>query len=135
MAIFELYFTKSNQYRWRLTTEEVNGDTFADSGRGYSNKDQGLESIDLTRSLAAEAALIDQTVSSPTDPPMSGGFFELYQDGGRKYRWRLKSPEGRLISDSTHGLMTKEDALGDIHMVRELAPDATLLDLTEGGET
>lgn len=134
MATYKLYLESSNKYRWNLNTEEGE-DIFADSGRGYASKDQILQSIYLVRTLAAEALLIDQTASAPTDLPLSSGYFKLYQDRGSKYRWRLKSQEGRLISDSTHGLMMKEDALGDIHMVRELAPDATLLDLTEGGET
>lgn len=135
MAIFVLYFTPSNHYRWRLKTEERDGDTFADSGRGYTNKGQMLQSIDLVRSLAAEASLVDQTDSLPTDSPLSDGYFELYQDGGSKYRWRLKSREGSLISDSTHGLVTKEDAFRDIQMVRDLAPDATLLDETVGEDS
>lgn len=134
MAIFELYSTPTNQYRWRLKTEEVNGDTFADSGKGYSSKDQALESIDLLRSVAAGGPLVDLTDGSSADTPLSGGYFELYRDRGLRFRWRIKFKEAlkkaRLISDATHGLATKEVALKDIRMVRNLAQAATLLDET-----
>ena len=101
-----------------------------------------LRSVKEVPSFAPEAILIDQTVESPADPPNNGGYFELYQDSGNKYRWSLKIKDGRsttqrgkLISNSTQRFLTKEEALRDVLLVREQASDAILLDTTVGGDT
>lgn len=52
--------------------------------------------------------------------------FELYEDRGGKYRWRLVASNGEIIADSGGGYTTRSAARDAIGRVREHAPDAVL---------
>lgn len=55
------------------------------------------------------------------------GTFELYEDAGGQYRFRLKAGNGQTIAAS-EAYTTKAAALNGIESVRSNAPDATLVD-------
>lgn len=50
--------------------------------------------------------------------------FELYQDKGGKFRWRLRHQNGNIIADSGEGYESKANALNGINSVKENAPAA-----------
>ncbi|MEO1065369.1 MAG: YegP family protein [Actinomycetota bacterium] len=57
------------------------------------------------------------------------GKFELYQDKGGKYRFRLKASNGQIIAVG-EAYNTKKSALNGIASVQKNAPDAKIVDET-----
>ena len=55
------------------------------------------------------------------------GKFELYQDAGGQFRFRLKAGNGQVIA-SSQAYSTKKACLSGIESVRRNAPDAALDD-------
>jgi uncharacterized protein YegP (UPF0339 family) len=55
--------------------------------------------------------------------------FEIYRDGIRQFRWRLRASNGRIIADSGEGYWSKADCLYGINIVRQFAGSAPLQDL------
>lgn len=58
------------------------------------------------------------------------GKFEVYQDKGGKYRFRLKASNGQVIA-SGQGYASKESCLHGIDSVRKNAPEAAVVDVEE----
>lgn len=58
MAQFEIYRDSSDDYRWRLRTE--NGNIIADSGQGYSRRTDCENGIEAVKKKAPGAELVDQ---------------------------------------------------------------------------
>lgn len=52
--------------------------------------------------------------------------FEIYEDAGGKWRWRLKAANGSIIADSGQGYARKEDCDAGIALVIKLAPTADM---------
>ena len=44
--------------------------------------------------------------------------FNVYKDRAGEYRWRLKSPNGRIVADSAEGYINKADAIHGIGLVK-----------------
>jgi uncharacterized protein len=57
MATFELFKDRQGQFRWRLKAS--NGKIIADSGEGYVQKSDCQHGIDLVKSEAAGAGIVD----------------------------------------------------------------------------
>ncbi len=57
------------------------------------------------------------------------GKFELYQDKGGKFRFRLKASNGQIIAVG-EAYNTKKSALNGIASVQKNAPDAKIVDET-----
>ena len=108
-ARFETYEDKAGEHRWRLVHR--NGNIIADCGEGYASKraaEQGLESV---RNNAPGAHVIDR--SKDAEAPTEGGSdatFELFEDSGGKWRWRLRHDNGNIIADSGQGYASKQKA-------------------------
>lgn len=51
-------------------------------------------------------------------------YFFVYRDAGREWRWRLCTPNHRIIAESGEGYVRKADCLSAIELVRgsALAP-------------
>ncbi len=58
-ATFELYRDKAGEYRWRLRHE--NGNIIADSGQGYTTKDNAKNGIDSVKENSPDARVEDRT--------------------------------------------------------------------------
>ena len=50
--------------------------------------------------------------------------FELYEDSGGQYRWRLRHANGNIIADSGEGYASKQKAKQGIESVKKNAPEA-----------
>lgn len=55
-----------------------------------------------------------------------GATFELYEDVGEQWRWRLTHDNGNIIADSGEGYATKQKAKQGIRSVKQNAPDANI---------
>ena len=128
-ARFELYEDKSGQHRYRL--RHRNGNIIATSGEGYTrrhNAQKGLESVRRNAlgasvlRIEAEEELAEEGESF--DPPAereSQTTFELYEDAGGDYRWRLRHDNGNLVADSGEGYTREADAREALERVKEYA--------------
>jgi uncharacterized protein YegP (UPF0339 family) len=61
---------------------------------------------------------------------MSKGFFEVFEDGSQKFRWRMKNVSGANIAVSAESYANKEAALVGVAFVKENAEGAPVQDLT-----
>ncbi|MBP1922544.1 uncharacterized protein YegP (UPF0339 family) [Halorubrum alkaliphilum] len=125
-AAFELFRDKGGQYRWRLIHE--NGNIIGDSGEGYSSRSKARQGLDSVRSNVADAPVEDLDESDGDDTRSAPATFELYEDNGGEYRWRLRHRNGNIIADSGEGYTSKSGAKDAIERVREYGPDAHVLD-------
>ena len=57
-ATFELYQDRAGVYRWRLRHE--NGNIIADSGQGYTTKENAKNGIQSVKENAPDAPIEDQ---------------------------------------------------------------------------
>jgi hypothetical protein len=55
--------------------------------------------------------------------------FEVYQDKGDQWRWRLVASNGKTIAESGEGYVEKQGCLDGIASVKKHAPDATIVEL------
>jgi len=58
-ATFELYQDRAGEYRWRLVHE--NGNIIADSGQGYTAKENAKNGIESVKENAPDAPVKDRT--------------------------------------------------------------------------
>ena len=54
--------------------------------------------------------------------------FEVYQDRGEEWRWRLVASNGNIVADSAEGYASKQGAKRGIESVRTHAPAATVVE-------
>jgi uncharacterized protein YegP (UPF0339 family) len=88
---FEFFADKAKEYRWRLIGGD--GKAMATSGQGYTTKQSckdGIESV--KKNGAGEKAK-----------------YEIYEDKGKEFRWRLLAPNGNNIASSSGSFKTKGD--------------------------
>lgn len=52
--------------------------------------------------------------------------FEVYQDRGGEWRWRLVVPNGNIIADSGEGYSSKQGAKRGIESVQRSVPNASV---------
>jgi uncharacterized protein YegP (UPF0339 family) len=56
--------------------------------------------------------------------------YEVYKDKGGEYRWRLQANNNEIVADSNEGYSSKAGALNGIEVVRRIAAEAPVNDLT-----
>jgi len=108
-AAFELYADAADEWRWRL--RHRNGRILADSGEGYASRRNAKDGIESVRNHVGDAEN-----------------FEVYEDRGGDYRWRLVASNGELIADSGQGYSRKNRAQDAVDRVADYAPEADTLD-------
>lgn len=55
--------------------------------------------------------------------------FEIYQDAGSEYRWRLKAANGRVIATSGEGYQAKADCRNAIALIKRGASSASIVEV------
>lgn len=55
--------------------------------------------------------------------------FQVYQDKADEWRWRLRANNYETIADSGEGYKEKSDCLHGIELVKELAPNAPVIEI------
>ncbi len=99
-----------------------NGETIATS-EVYTTKDACLKGIASVRKNAPAAGVEDQTAAgfeTLTHPK-----FEVYEDKGGEFRFRLKATNGQVIAVS-EGYTGKAGCLNGIESVKKNAPEAPI---------
>ncbi|MBX0286935.1 YegP family protein [Halomicroarcula sp. F28] len=133
-ATFELYADKAGKYRWRL--RHRNGNVIADSAQGYASRQkamQGLRSVQTNAAGGAVVLLADGTEEDTVEDvpevpaPDSQGTFELFEDKGGEFRWRLRHDNGNVLADSGEGYASKSNVRRALKSVRAYVPGAAYL--------
>ncbi len=111
-AEFEVYQNNRGDHSWRL--RHANGNIIADSGEGYASTAGAEEAVERVRSYAPEADLLD----------VGNAAFEIYEDEGEEWRWRLRHRNGNILADSGEGHRDRSDATAAVTRIKRHAPDA-----------
>jgi uncharacterized protein YegP (UPF0339 family) len=106
---FEVYRDRANEWRWRLVHR--NGTILADSGEGYTRRNDANRAVDRLRERVTELE------------------FDVYEDNAGEYRWRLRGTNDRIIADSGEGYASRDGAEKATERVETYAPDADALDI------
>jgi uncharacterized protein YegP (UPF0339 family) len=113
-ATFELYVDEAGEDRWRLRHD--NGEIVAAAARGFSSKSGARDAIESVRTYAGPADYLE------FDPAA----FEVYEDAGGEYRWRLVHRNGRIMADSGEGYTTRSNARRAVEAVVETIDGAEI---------
>jgi len=57
--------------------------------------------------------------------------FQIYQDRGKKWRWRLRAANGAVIADGSEGYDSKRGARKALDRVVDASESAALIDAQE----
>jgi uncharacterized protein YegP (UPF0339 family) len=57
--------------------------------------------------------------------------FEIYEDGKKEFRWRLKAANGQVIASSGQGYKDKRDCKKGVEVIMTGAASATVEEVTE----
>lgn len=60
--------------------------------------------------------------------------FEIYQDNGGQYRWRMRANNHQIIATGGQGYVKKSDCEHGVKLIKTLSPDAVVMDLTQPGK-
>ena len=109
---FEVYEDNAGETRWRLLSD--NGNILADSGEGYSSRDEAEDAVERVRGYAPEANALE----------IGRAAFEIFEDAGGDHRWRLRHRNGNIMMDSGQGYSDRSGARDGIESVKRNAPNA-----------
>lgn len=110
---FEVFKDKSGEFRWRLKE----GDTeIGNSGQGYAKKADAMNGAERIQKDGAD----DKKVT-----------FEVYEDNGKKFRWRAKVKNGNTIAASTKGYEKKDECEKAVKLIQEKAGKAEIVEVKE----
>jgi uncharacterized protein YegP (UPF0339 family) len=111
-AEFEVYEDNAGKYRWRLRHQ--NGNIIADGGEGYASKSEAEDAVERVQGYAPDAYVLD----------IGSAAFEIYEDAGGDWRWRLRHRNGNVLADSGGGYADRSNAEDGLHSVKRNAPNA-----------
>jgi len=124
-ATFQLFEDNAGEYRWRLRHD--NGNVIADSGEGYASKQKARQGLESVKTNAAGGHVVDQSSDETIDTEEeSKATFELFEDAGGKWRWRLRHDNGNIIADSGGGYTAKHNAKKGLRSVKTNALGAAV---------
>lgn len=122
MGKFVISKAKNEEYTFVL--KATNGQVILEAGETFSSLASCKNSIESVKKNAL-SHVEDQTVEgyeTLTHPK-----YELYEDKGGEYRWRLKARNGEPIGKS-EGYKAKASAVNGIESVGKNAPDAEVVE-------
>ncbi|TQQ82551.1 DUF1508 domain-containing protein [Halonotius terrestris] len=111
---FEVYEDNAGEYRFRV--ESANGNILADSGEGYDSKSGAEDAVEKVKEYAPDADTLDIGLAA----------FEIYEDKGGEFRWRLRHRNGNILADSGEGYASRIKARDGIESVKRNAPGAAV---------
>jgi uncharacterized protein YegP (UPF0339 family) len=107
---FEVYKDASKEYRWRLKGSDDK--LLATAGQGFNAKADCRKSVDGMMTKLEKRK------------------FEVYQDKGQHFRWRLIASNGQVVAASSGAYATKGDCEKAIDVVKKGAPKAEVSEPT-----
>jgi len=112
-AEIEVYEDEAGGFRWRL----AGGDSLvkADSG-SYESRTGAENAVGRVREFMPDADLVD----------IGQAAFEVYEDEGGEYRWRLRHRNGNILADGRRGYTDRSGAWRGIESVKRNAPRASI---------
>ncbi|MFT4885362.1 MAG: hypothetical protein ACI8U4_002887, partial [Natronomonas sp.] len=113
-AGFEVYRLADGEWRWQLRTR--NGRAVARSRKGYDSRSGAREAIERVERYVEGDDYWSVTVG---------------QRGG--YHWRLTAPNGTILARNVRRYDSDRDAQRAIERVREVVPEADILQYDPGG--
>ncbi|WP_179747462.1 DUF1508 domain-containing protein [Natronoarchaeum philippinense] len=113
-AAFQQYQTVAGDWRWRLIDE--GGAVLADSGEAYDSKDDAGSAMATLKEKAPDADLLEIETAA----------FELFEDDGGDWGWRLIDEGGRLVADGADRHATKQGAREAMDFLVDHSPDADI---------
>ena len=122
MGKFVIKTMKNGEFTFSLLA--TNGQEILAAGEGFKTLATCKNSIESVKKNAL-AHVEDQTVEgyeTVTHPK-----YELYEDKGGEYRWRLKARNGEPIGKS-EGYKAKASAINGIESVGKNAPEAEVVE-------
>ncbi|MFI6166343.1 pentapeptide repeat-containing protein [Nocardia sp. NPDC051052] len=111
-STLEIFTDKANRFRWRL--KSGSGEILATS-EAYATQQAARDSAEMLGTLSSGDVL-----SRP-----SAARFEIVQDKGGKFRWRLKSGKGEIIAQS-QSYETRDSARQAVAVLYERAAHTIL---------
>ncbi len=91
----------------------------ATGGRALATSEAAREELaTVTEASEAELAAAHATIAAAMD---SKATFELYEDAGGKYRWRLRYRNANVIADSAQGYSSRQKAMQGLRSVQSNA--------------
>ena len=109
---FNIYEDSAGEFRWRLQSD--NGTILADSGEGYSSRSEANKATERVSKHAPEADTLE----------IGQAAFEIFEDNGGEFRWRLRHRNGKILADSGEGYSSRSKARDGIESVKRNAPGA-----------
>jgi uncharacterized protein YegP (UPF0339 family) len=103
---FGVYEDAGGKNRWRLKAD--NRQIVASSGESFFNKQNAVRAAEDFKANAASAS------------------YEVYEDAGRKWRWRARAANGQTIASSGGAFASKQDAQQAAENVKTSARSATI---------
>jgi len=96
---------------------------------GETDETEPAEGADEVADPVPEAESESEPASEPdtADEPESKARFELYEDRGGKWRWRLRHRNGNIIADSAQGYSSRQKARQGLQSVQANSPGAGLV--------
>ncbi len=111
-ATFEIYEDAADEHRWRLRHD--NGNIIADSGEGYASESNARDAVERVREYGPDADVLE----------VGSAAFEIYEDAGEEWRWRLRHRNGNIVADSGQGYASRSNAVEGVTTVKRNAPGA-----------
>lgn len=108
---FETYPDAKGEYRWRL--KDGDGKVVATSGQGYVKK---ADCVDMVDKFKAD---------------ISKYMFEVYEDEGKKFRFRMKASNGNTVGSSSSSYEKKADAEKLVDAIKQGSKDAAKVEKTK----
>ncbi len=108
----EVFEDAGGEFRWRLRHE--NGRTLADSGEGYTERNDAVEAAERVCSYAPDANILT----------VGPAVFELFEDDAGEDRWRLRHRNGTLLARSADGFASRSNAVENVNSVKRNLPNA-----------
>jgi len=96
---FEIYEDKAKEHRWRL--KAANGKILATAGQGYAAK-------------AGAKTAVENLIKD-----IGKYNFEVYEDKGKEFRWRLKASNGQTVAASSEGYDARAGAEAAIDLIKK----------------
>lgn len=107
----------------KFDLKATNGQVIATS-EVYESKDACLDGVESVRKNAATDKVEDQTVGAEA---LTNPKFEVYEDKGGEFRFRLKARNGQIVAVS-EGYTTHKACLDGVESVRKNAPEAEVVE-------